>query len=81
MTFPYAATVTWDAVPGAASYAVTLNGAVVGTPTTPTLGVAIPAAGTHTIGVTAVSPFERSPEGTLTFEIVAVGKPGNIKIR
>jgi hypothetical protein len=60
---------------------VRLNGTLIGSTSALTLPVPLPAAGTYTVGVTAVSPFENGPEGTLSFNIIAVGKPGNIKIR
>lgn len=83
MPFPLSATVSWDALPatdGVLNYNVTLNGALVGSPTTTSLVISVPAAGTYLVGVSAVNQWGENTPTTVSVKINTPGQIVNIKI-
>jgi hypothetical protein len=89
-TLPITKTVAWDPSPdpcGASApcpvinYTVTLDTAVVGSPTTTTQVVNFTTVGLHTIRVTATNLWGTSSPATLTVNVIVPNAPANTRIQ
>lgn len=89
-TLPVTKTLLWDPVPDPCApattcpvlnYTVTLDGTVIGSPTTTSQAVTFTTAGTHNLTVTATNIWGTSPAGALTVNLVVPGKPANLKVQ
>lgn len=79
--FPRNVLLEWDpnpSVDGVIRYEVTLNGALVGSPTGTSQVVALPAEGTYTLGVAAVNLWVKSAEAQVVLVAVSPGVPTNV---
>jgi len=83
-TLPVTRTAVWDANPvseNVTNYTVTLDGVVVGNPTSTSQSVVFTTAGAHVLTLTATNLWGTSPITTLNINVIVPTSPKNIKIQ
>ncbi len=80
---PATKTLAWDpnaAGDGVINYVITLDGAVIGSPTGTTQAVTFSSAGPHTLSVAAVNIWGQGPAAPLAVTVVVPSAPAHARI-